>query len=562
MLRQQVYQNQINLGIFPPTQTLAPRFDFVSPFTSASSTTKSSFTSGTEIYYAAVTEMDTAIGRLMEALVAEGRADNTLVIFLSDNGADNLAGGNARGMISNTPFSGFKLTYFEGGVATPMVAWWPGRIPANSINTKHEVHLEDFMATVLSLADAVYPKTYMTYPIFPLYGRSFLPALLNPNHDSGPRTWHWEHDAQRGVWNDPWKAIFVDYRHPSINGVFTADRNGWHLYNLSTDRAEATNLAASDPARMDAMIQSWRTWATSVGWEPSGRWTANNPLDEGFRGTDGTTERAKPETHVRFNPLTGDQAQSGLIQVFAFDAPVRGLRSVNFQAVNPSQASFGVKVYGANGFPAIPPNAATNPLAMPGLEQIPSLGTLLDVFEFGGTLFDWSAFKRAVDFGSSGYTHVTLVFHPAHPDQAVNQTAIRPADYAAWASLHFSPAELVNPALSGPQAPSRAGDTSNFEKFLGGLSPDRVGGPAMTILGGGDGEFEFSVGLAPGVIDQVLPLWETSVSLTGWQATTPRWIGASPGGPDGQDRIRLRLSVPDPGRSFYRAKFSPLPGSL
>ncbi len=560
VLRDRILTRQKQLGIFPESQNLSPRFDFVQPFATAPSSVKTNFTSNTEKYYASLTEMDKSIGDLMAALQATGRADNTLVIFLSDNGADDIIGGNARGMVSNAPFSGFKLTYFEGGIATPFVAWWPGRIPANTINTHHEVRLEDFMPTILELAGATYPTTYNGAKIFPHHGRSFLPALLNPSHDGGPRFWHWEHDAQRGVWNAPWKAVFVDYRHPAISddptnpsdsAYFTPDRNGWHLYNLANDRSESLNLASTEPDRLASMIQSWKNWATSVGWTPTGRWSEDNPLDEGFRGS---PTRAKPETYQRFFPLPGDQSSRGLIQVFGLDSPARGLRRLAFQAVNPTGGPMRVSVYGANAMPTIPPDAADNPASMPDHTTIPSLGTPVATFDFGGTIFDWSSFTTAVDFGTgSGFSHVTLVFQLPDSGQSVDATQLAAATYSDWAALHFSPSDLANPAIAGPQATAPAGDAPNAIKYLAGLPPTQPGGLAQSVNLTGN-EIEIAMNILPGVLDRASFLWEQSGNLTTWTPATPRFYGLAPGGAPGLERAVFRLPLAAAVRSFFRAR--------
>jgi len=565
-IREQILANQKALGILPPEQTLAPLANFYSatPYASADTNLINSYRTSSAEYYATITELDDSIGWLMDALETNGRADNTLIIFLSDNGADAVIGKTERGMVSNTPFHGHKLSYFEGGIATPFIAWWPGRIPANTINTSHEIHLEDFMPTVLELTGAVYPEVYNGYSIFPHQGRSFLPALLDPNHNGGPRPWFWEHDAQRGVWDAPWKAVFADRRHPVPVVDYAPEANGWRLYNLETDRTEDTPLAeytdfvqpgatpTEDEQRLLDMIQSWKDWATSVGWEPTGRTVEDNPLDNGFRGTDGTTERASPESYERFFPLPGDQSNNRLIQTFAFDAPVSGLRQLAFEAVNPSNAPMSVSIYGSTAYPDIPADADDDPLNMPDNAAIPSLGTLLSTYDFGGSMFDWSSFTHGFDTGTTGYTHLTLIFELGDVNQSVDSTQILPASYSDWVSLNFPPAEQENPAISGETAVAPAGDTTNFEKFVTGRNADESGGMSVTgkIVANG---FDISFDVLPGILSRANVLWDRSSDLSQWDPVVPAWFGISGTGADGRDRFHARFPLTGASAEFFQA---------
>jgi arylsulfatase len=291
VLRARILENQKREGIFPKDYPLYPRPDWVPGKADMESHEFDKYQSGTEEYYATITEMDTAIGRLVDCLKRTGRYENTLVIFLSDNGADNLIGGPARGLTSDTPFRGFKLTYYEGGPATPFIVRWPGVVPPGTMNTVQEVHLEDVMATVLEITGASYPENYRGNPIFPHQGRSFLRAVQDPNHSDGPRIWVWYHDGQRGVWADPWKAVFNEMRHPALQSYgFPDTLDGWNLYLLDEDRIEVGEMSDIHPEKMKEMIELWEKWARHVGWQPSPRWSPH-PSDE-FKGVKETLHPA------------------------------------------------------------------------------------------------------------------------------------------------------------------------------------------------------------------------------------------------------------------------------
>jgi len=272
-IRRQIHARQIEMGLIPGNTPLAPLpRDAFTPITEAKPGQRDRDISNTERYFATITEMDHGIQRLLDALKETGRDQNTLIIFISDNGGEPLLGGPHRALMSNTPFVGGKVSQFEGGTATPFIAWWPGKVPAGTINRDHEIRLEDFMATFVELSGAEYPKTFESRPILPHQGRSFLPAILDPDFQGGPRIWAWDHDGQLTVWADPWKAHYTEIKHP-IHKKFTDPAlAGWSLFNLSEHRIEQDNLAEKNPEKLREMIQLWQNWAKSVTWKPSHRW--------------------------------------------------------------------------------------------------------------------------------------------------------------------------------------------------------------------------------------------------------------------------------------------------
>lgn len=270
ILRRQILDRQIEMGLFEEGYPLAPFPPTITPITEDSQRDRN--IQNTEKYYATLTELDDGIQRLIDALKETGRDRNTLVIFLSDNGGEPLIGGPHRALLSNTPFVGGKVSQFEGGMITPFIAWWPGVVPAGTKNLEHEIRLEDFMATVVDLSGATYPSEFQGRPIFPQQGRSFLPAITNPNHDGGPRIWAWDHDGSLAIWMQPWKAIHTELRHP-IHKKFTDPAlGGWALFKLDEHRVEMDNVADEHPEILMKLVETWGQWAESVGWNPSPRW--------------------------------------------------------------------------------------------------------------------------------------------------------------------------------------------------------------------------------------------------------------------------------------------------
>jgi arylsulfatase len=200
--------------------------------------------------------------------------DNTLVMFLSDNGGcseepggrdpsqrrpgprdDYVAVGPAWGWAQNSPFRRYKAWVHEGGISTPFIARWPKVISPNKI-TAEVAHIIDVMPTVLEIAGAEYPKKHKGLDIIPVEGLSFLPIL-----ESGTRKGHeklyWEWSGNRAARHGDWKVVWDKMVKE------------WELYNLKVDRTEVNNLAGKYPAKVAEMRDDWLRWAKGTGLEVS-----------------------------------------------------------------------------------------------------------------------------------------------------------------------------------------------------------------------------------------------------------------------------------------------------
>lgn len=233
------------------------------------------------VYAAQVDRMDQGIGRIIRALEQTGRMDNTLILFLSDNGGcaeviqgtrrrhgyfprggttpeifpgepDTFASyGYAWANASNTPFRRYKKWIHEGGCATPLIAHWPKGIAARN-EIRHQVgHVIDFMPTFAGMAGASYPGEFNGHAIAPMEGVSLTPAFANRSLDREAPLF-WEHQGNRGIRDGRWKLV-------------AGDDEPWELYDMEADRTETQNLAADQPDRVEAMRQVHGAWATRVG---------------------------------------------------------------------------------------------------------------------------------------------------------------------------------------------------------------------------------------------------------------------------------------------------------
>lgn len=226
-----------------------------------------------EVYAAMIDRMDQGIGQVVQALDARDELDNTLIVFLSDNGAssEGIEGRNLNdpdaavgspgsyvaykepwANASNTPFRLYKQWTHEGGIATPLIAHWPAGMPETGRVEPQVGHIIDLMATALDVADVPYPETLGGRTIQPLEGRSLAPVFRGEER-AGHDVLYWEHIGNRAVRQGPWKLVW-DRR--------VAD---WELYNLDDDPTELQNLAERYPEQVQQLETLWQDWAAEVG---------------------------------------------------------------------------------------------------------------------------------------------------------------------------------------------------------------------------------------------------------------------------------------------------------
>ncbi|MCU0246307.1 MAG: arylsulfatase [Bryobacter sp.] len=275
-VRRRRLARQIELGLLPKDTKLAPRHPGSQPW--EKETNPENMDLRMAVYAAMIDRMDRGIGLALEAIRSRGQEDNTLVLFLSDNGACaepylRNAGGapnHAAQLLpwanaSNTPFRLFKHWVHEGGIASPLIACWPARFRGGTINRNWTGHVMDLLPTCLDAAGAPLPSR------LPPEGISMLRALRDP--DTLRRSpIFWEHEGNRAMRDGRWKLVsYYNEIHEEMNKVGTGPRTGtWELYDLETDRTELDNLAARQPRRLRAMIEQHRAWERRIGviaWE-------------------------------------------------------------------------------------------------------------------------------------------------------------------------------------------------------------------------------------------------------------------------------------------------------
>ncbi|QDV33309.1 arylsulfatase [Tautonia plasticadhaerens] len=295
VLRSERHRRMIDLGVVEGHWPLTPRDEEAPAWDEVPEVDRPWFSRRMEVYAAQVELMDRNVGRIVEALREDGRLEETLILFLADNGgcAEELGPsshalyipettrdgrpvlqGNRRDLTpgpadtyqsyglpwanaSNTPFRRSKHWVHEGGISTPLIAHWPSGIPEGLGGSLLPTpgHLIDLMATCVDLGGARYPASFAGQSITPMAGKSLAPAL-----QSGDREPHdaifWEHEGNRAVRRGDWKLVS---RHPGP----------WELYDLAADRTESDDLADRHPdvvAELSSLYDDWASRSAVVPW--------------------------------------------------------------------------------------------------------------------------------------------------------------------------------------------------------------------------------------------------------------------------------------------------------
>jgi arylsulfatase A-like enzyme len=288
-LRRQRHQRQIDMGLVDRRWPLTPRDPEAPAWEDAPH--KDWQDARMAVYAAMIERMDRGVGRVVDKLRDLGRLDNSLILFLSDNGGcaeeipADLQGvvfpektrdgratkvgndpavepgpahvfqsyGRPWANASNTPFRLYKHWVHEGGIATPLIAHWPAAIRKPGI-THEPGHVIDLMATCLDVGGAAYPREHGGQAILPLEGKSLRPVLEGKGR-AGHVALYWEHEGNRAVRAGKWKLVS---RH----------RGEWELYDLEADRTELHDLAGDKPEKVKELQGLYDAWARRCGVVP------------------------------------------------------------------------------------------------------------------------------------------------------------------------------------------------------------------------------------------------------------------------------------------------------
>ena len=314
-IRKERYKRMIDMGLINPDWPMSP----ANPDTPWEKEEMKEWNAACmEVYAAMIDNMDQGIGRIIKKLKERGEFDNTVILFLQDNGACAENYGLARppnnmikvdpdtlkpmrpdqlqalmeplqtrdgrpvmvgrGVIpgdadtyisyddswanaSNTPFRMFKHWINEGGISTPLIVSWPAGIKSKGEFRHQPGQLVDIMATLSELAEAKYPEELNGNRIIPMQGMSLVHSFKTDSMTD--RTLFWEHEGNRGIRKGKWKLVSEAWPVPvTLDSLEVLPLNLWELYDMEKDRSEMNNLAEQYPERVKEMAAEWQEWAT------------------------------------------------------------------------------------------------------------------------------------------------------------------------------------------------------------------------------------------------------------------------------------------------------------
>jgi arylsulfatase A-like enzyme len=271
-IRHARYARQIKMGLFDPK--VAPLSDpefGQAEWAALSDEERQIQTMRMTIHAAMVDRVDQNVGRLVSKLKQQKRLDNTLILFLVDNGASAEQPGNKGAstepwgsvgtfqaigkrwaQVADTPLRFWKVTSHEGGICTPMIAHWPAGIAKAGEFYRQPCHLVDLLPTFMELAGekAKYPGTSKEAGIPPLDGLSIAPSFEGKSLKRKTPLF-FQYGRGKAIRDGDWKLV-------------RSGSGGWELYNLRQDRTETRNLASSEPDRVIQMTEAWEAWYEST----------------------------------------------------------------------------------------------------------------------------------------------------------------------------------------------------------------------------------------------------------------------------------------------------------
>ncbi|WP_236792048.1 arylsulfatase [Amycolatopsis sp. GM8] len=304
-IRRARFERQRELGILPEGTQLVDRNDGVEAWADLSADEKRLMARFQEAYAGMLSYTDDQIGRLVAELKRLGRFENTLFLFISDNGAsqeggpggvvdnthfvngitptleeslariDEIGTRRARSLYpwgwaqaSNTPLKRYKQNAHAGGVRVPFIVSWPGKIAeSGGVRTQFH-HAIDVMPTTLEALGLKAPETYRGVEQMPVHGTSMLYTFGDAAAPTSHRTQYFEMIGHRGIWQDGWKAVA---HHPQGTDF---DEDQWELYHVDEDLSEAVDLAQEHPDKLKEMVELWWSEAEKYGVLPlDDRWT-------------------------------------------------------------------------------------------------------------------------------------------------------------------------------------------------------------------------------------------------------------------------------------------------
>ncbi|RYD34979.1 MAG: hypothetical protein EOP85_19385, partial [Verrucomicrobiaceae bacterium] len=250
---------------------------------------KADLTRRMALFAAMVKGIDDNVGKIVSRLRQLDKLDNTMIVFVSDNGAnheggvfggtmltgnalanmgqpgqgDNIHYGGGWAHLGNTPLKLFKHFTHEGGIRAPAIVHWPDGFSARGSWVETPAHLIDVMGSIVDATGATYPTTFKNHPVLPLEGSSLIDLIEGSVPE---RSLFVEHESNRMVRKGKWKLVTEAFN--SHDGEFTTHQK--LLYDMDADPGETTDVAALNPGKVVELVDEWNAWSIRVGL-PEGR---------------------------------------------------------------------------------------------------------------------------------------------------------------------------------------------------------------------------------------------------------------------------------------------------
>ncbi|MGB7345156.1 MAG: arylsulfatase [Pirellulaceae bacterium] len=301
VIREKRLAKQNDLGLFADDLKPSPRPEHIPAWETLSDARKQFEKKRMTTLAAMIDRVDQEIGRLVQHLKDTDQLDNTLIWFVSDNGAcpydrnsNQIDAIPTNGSVSwsdstgwawarNSPFRYYKQNQFEGGIATPSIVHWPAGLKTTPGSINHQpAHLIDVMPTLADLSGSKIPSTMVDRDLRPVSGQTLRP-IFNGGVIDRKEPLHFLFASDRGLREGDWKA--VSYRS-----------GPWELYNVRDDRTELNNLADQEPQRLASMVNRWQSMARDV-------------LHAGNNGTSPVSETPTPHQHPEWTNFASDPAE-------------------------------------------------------------------------------------------------------------------------------------------------------------------------------------------------------------------------------------------------------------
>lgn len=266
------YARQLESGLIDRRWKISPRHPDARAWSEVPSQKQEDLSHRMSVYAAQIDSIDQNVGRLTTKLKELDQFENTIILFLSDNGcsAEGGPGGFRRGdkskpigtgatyasaglewaNVSDTPFQKFKMSTYEGGISTPLIVHWPAGLKRKGDFERTPGHVVDLMPTCLALSGASYPSERGGVLMKPLAGKSLVPAIHGERIERGGI--FWEHQGNKAVREGDWKLV-------------KSHNKPWQLFNLAVDRTELNDVASEYPQRVRELTDRWNSWAKESG---------------------------------------------------------------------------------------------------------------------------------------------------------------------------------------------------------------------------------------------------------------------------------------------------------